>query len=85
MRVKEWQGEVVFLHEVVPGAADRSYGIQVAKLAGLPRAVIERARTCWPSSKPRTAPSPQGFDDLPLLPRRRAAAATARKTTRSTR
>ena len=37
MRVKEWQGEVVFLHEVVPGAADRSYGIQVAKLAGLPR------------------------------------------------
>ena len=37
VRVKEWQGEVVFLHEVVPGAADRSYGIQVAKLAGLPR------------------------------------------------
>src|SRR6202008_4608192 len=44
VRVKEWQGEVVFLHEVVPGAADRSYGIQVAKLAGLPAAVIERAR-----------------------------------------
>ena len=36
MRVKEWQGDVVFLHEVVAGAADRSYGIQVAKLAGLP-------------------------------------------------
>ena len=44
MRVKEWQGEVVFLHEVVAGAADRSYGIQVAKLAGLPPSVIERAR-----------------------------------------
>src|SRR6185437_5697320 len=44
VRVKEWQGEVVFLHEVVPGAADRSYGIQVAKLAGLPAAVIERAK-----------------------------------------
>ena len=44
MRVKEWQGEVVFLHEVVPGAADRSYGIQVAKLAGLPASVIERAK-----------------------------------------
>ena len=43
MRVKEWQGEVVFLHEVAPGAADRSYGIQVAKLAGLPKAVIRRA------------------------------------------
>ena len=44
MRVKEWQGEVVFLHEVAPGAADRSYGIQVAKLAGLPAPVIARAR-----------------------------------------
>ena len=44
MRVKEWQGDVVFLHEVMPGAADRSYGIQVAKLAGLPCSVIERAK-----------------------------------------
>jgi DNA mismatch repair protein MutS len=44
VRATEWQGEVVFLHEVVPGAADRSYGLQVARLAGLPRAVIERAR-----------------------------------------
>ena len=44
VRVKEWQGEVVFLHEVTAGAADRSYGIQVAKLAGLPARVIERAK-----------------------------------------
>jgi len=43
MRVKEWQGDVVFLHEVAPGAADRSYGIHVAKLAGLPAAVTTRA------------------------------------------
>src|SRR6185437_994429 len=43
MRVKEWQGDVVFLHEVAAGAADRSYGIHVAKLAGLPPAVIGRA------------------------------------------
>jgi DNA mismatch repair protein MutS len=43
MRVKEWQGDVVFLHEVAPGAADRSYGIHVAKLAGLPQPVIARA------------------------------------------
>ncbi len=43
MRVKEWKGEVVFLHEVAPGAADRSYGIHVAKLAGLPTPVIQRA------------------------------------------
>ena len=41
--VKEWEGEVVFLHEVTRGAADRSYGIQVAKLAGLPTTVIKRS------------------------------------------
>jgi DNA mismatch repair protein MutS len=42
--VKEWEGEVVFLHEVRKGAADRSYGVQVARLAGLPAAVVERAK-----------------------------------------
>ncbi|MEL7203955.1 MAG: DNA mismatch repair protein MutS [Pseudomonadota bacterium] len=42
--VKEWDGEVIFLHEVRKGAADRSYGIQVAKLAGLPANVVARAR-----------------------------------------
>ena len=43
MRVKEWQGDVVFLHEVAPGTADRSYGIHVARLAGLPLAAVARA------------------------------------------
>ena len=43
MRVKEFQGDVVFLHEVAPGTADRSYGIHVAKLAGLPKSVTARA------------------------------------------
>ena len=43
--VKEWEGEVIFLHEVRKGAADRSYGVQVARLAGLPASVIERAKT----------------------------------------
>jgi DNA mismatch repair protein MutS len=42
--VREWEGEVVFLHEVRPGAADRSYGVQVARLAGLPESVVARAR-----------------------------------------
>ncbi|MFD3188892.1 DNA mismatch repair protein MutS [Sedimentitalea sp. HM32M-2] len=42
--VKEWQGEVIFLHEVRKGAADRSYGVQVAQLAGLPKSVLDRAR-----------------------------------------
>jgi DNA mismatch repair protein MutS len=43
MDVREWRDEIVFLHKVMPGAADRSYGIQVAKLAGLPKAVTRRA------------------------------------------
>ena len=42
--VREWHDEIVFLHKVKPGAADRSYGIQVAKLAGLPDRVVARAR-----------------------------------------
>ncbi|HCJ65785.1 MAG TPA: hypothetical protein DHV62_00270, partial [Elusimicrobia bacterium] len=41
--VKEWGEEIIFLHKIIPGAADRSYGIQVAKLAGLPEKVILRA------------------------------------------
>ena len=44
MRVKEWESEVVFLHEVISGAADQSYGVHVAKLAGLPPAVVARAQ-----------------------------------------
>lgn len=44
LKVKEWDGDVIFLHEIMPGAADRSYGLQVAKLAGLPEPVVGRAR-----------------------------------------
>ncbi|WMS43371.1 DNA mismatch repair protein MutS [Acuticoccus sp. MNP-M23] len=44
MRVKEWRGDIVFLHQVTVGAADRSYGVQVARLAGLPVPVVRRAR-----------------------------------------
>lgn len=43
MRIREWQSKVIFLHEVIPGSADKSYGIHVAALAGLPEPVIERA------------------------------------------
>jgi DNA mismatch repair protein MutS len=67
MRVKEWHGEVVFLHEVMPGAADRSYGIQVAKLAGLPVTVIERAKTVLAKLEADDRTSPRGFEDLPLF------------------
>ena len=44
LRAKEWDGDLVFLHDVAAGAADKSYGVQVAKLAGLPPAAVERAR-----------------------------------------
>jgi DNA mismatch repair protein MutS len=68
VRVKEWHGDVVFLHEVVAGAADRSYGIQVAKLAGLPGAVIERAKLVLAQleSQDRTS-ARKLIDDLPLF------------------
>jgi DNA mismatch repair protein MutS len=69
MRVKEWHGDVVFLHEVVPGAADRSYGIQVAKLAGLPPPVIERAKLVLAQleAEDGTSPARKLIDDLPLF------------------
>jgi DNA mismatch repair protein MutS len=69
VRVKEWQGDVVFLHEVVAGAADRSYGIAVAKLAGLPAAVIERAKLILAEleAEDRTSHARRLIDDLPLF------------------
>jgi DNA mismatch repair protein MutS len=69
MRVKEWKDTVVFLHEVAPGAADRSYGIQVAKLAGLPKAVIERSRDVLRALEDvREGHKPLArIDDLPLF------------------
>ena len=69
MRVKEWQGDVVFLHEVVAGAADRSYGIAVAKLAGLPASVIERAKVVLAQieAEDRVSPARRLIDALPLF------------------
>ncbi|HEY4265083.1 MAG TPA: DNA mismatch repair protein MutS, partial [Micropepsaceae bacterium] len=69
MRVKEWKDNVVFLHEVAPGAADRSYGIQVAKLAGLPGAVTARATEVLRAlEEGREGHKPLArIDDLPLF------------------
>jgi len=69
MRVKEWKDNIVFLHEVAPGAADRSYGIQVAKLAGLPKPVIDRALGVLRAlEEGREGHKPQAkIDDLPLF------------------
>ena len=83
--VKEWEGEVIFLHEVKRGAADRSYGVQVARLAGLPASVIDRARIVLETlekgdrdgAKPATL-----IDDLPLF--RAAPAAPPPRTLKAT-
>jgi len=69
--VKEWQGDVIFLHEVKQGAADRSYGVQVAKLAGLPPIVVERARVVLEQlekgDREGTSQKSRVIDDLPLF------------------
>lgn len=68
--VREWEGEVIFLHEVRKGAADRSYGVQVARLAGLPASVVDRARTVLDAleSGERQSARPMALiDDLPLF------------------
>jgi DNA mismatch repair protein MutS len=69
MRVKEWQGEVVFLHEVAPGAADRSYGIHVAKLAGLPASAVARAEAVLTTLEQgqQAGALSKLADDLPLF------------------
>lgn len=68
VRVKEWRGEVVFLHEVLPGSADRSYGIQVAKLAGLPPSVVSRAKAVLAKLEANDRGQPKTLiDDLPLF------------------
>jgi DNA mismatch repair protein MutS len=69
MRVREWNDTIVFLHEVVPGVADRSYGIHVAKLAGLPQAVVGRAQDVLKALEDgREGHKPLArIDDLPLF------------------
>ncbi|HYD23567.1 MAG TPA: DNA mismatch repair protein MutS [Croceibacterium sp.] len=76
VRAKEWKGELVLLHEVAPGAADRSYGLAVAKLAGVPKDVIARAREVLgrlEKGRAETGGLAAGLGELPLF----AAAAAA--------
>jgi DNA mismatch repair protein MutS len=77
MNVREWGGDVVFLHEVVYGAADRSYGIQVAKLAGLPASVVARAKEVLAMLEEGEAARAGArlIDDLPLFSTARGPAA----------
>ena len=69
MRVREWRGEVVFLHSVAPGTAERSWGLHVAKLAGVPRAVLARAGQVLASLEDRARGLDPLSDELPLLAR----------------
>jgi DNA mismatch repair protein MutS len=70
VRAREWKGDLVLLHEVADGAADRSYGIAVAKLAGLPAGVVARARSVLAkleAGRDATGGIAAGLDDLPLF------------------
>jgi DNA mismatch repair protein MutS len=70
VRAREWKGDLVLLHEVADGAADRSYGIAVAKLAGLPPAVVARARSVLAkleAGRDATGGIAAGLGDLPLF------------------
>ena len=70
VRAREWKGDLVLLHEVAEGAADRSYGIAVARLAGLPPAVVTRAKdvlTKLEKGREATGGIAAGLDDLPLF------------------
>ena len=81
VRAREWKGELVLLHELADGPADRSYGIAVARLAGMPPAAIARARAVLArleAGRARTGGLAAGLDDLPLF----AAAAQAEAASR---
>jgi DNA mismatch repair protein MutS len=70
VRAREWKGDLVLLHEVTDGAADRSYGIAVAKLAGLPPTVVARAKSVLAkleAGRDATGGIAGGLDDLPLF------------------
>ena len=83
VRAREWKGDLVLLHEVANGPADRSYGLAVAKLAGLPAPVLARARSVLAKleqGRAATGGIAAGLDDLPLF-----AAAARRRRRRPTR
>ena len=70
VRAREWKGELVLLHELADGPADRSYGIAVARLAGLPPTVVARAKSVLAkleAGRDATGGIAAGLDDLPLF------------------
>ena len=67
LRAKEWEGELVFLHDVRPGPADKSYGVQVAKLAGLPPQAVARAKSVLETLETDHTNSSAALGALPLF------------------
>jgi DNA mismatch repair protein MutS len=70
VQVREWRGDLVFLHQLVPGGADKSYGISVARLAGVPAPVLARAKAVLARLEARTAATgglAAGLHELPLF------------------
>ena len=70
VRAREWKGDLVLLHEVAEGPADRSYGIAVARLAGMPPAAVARAKAVLAkleAGRAKTGGLAAGLDDLPLF------------------
>ncbi len=67
LRAKEWEGDLVFLHDVRPGAADKSYGIQVARLAGVPQPAIDRAKAVLTRLENDHSETGSALTDLPLF------------------
>lgn len=77
-RVREWKGDLVFLHQIAPGAADKSYGLAVARLAGVPQPVLARARSVLArleANREKTGGLAAGLTELPLFSSAPAAAA----------
>ncbi|WP_422059427.1 DNA mismatch repair protein MutS [Sphingopyxis sp.] len=82
VRAREWQGDLVLLHEVAEGPADRSYGLAVARLAGVPAGVVKRAEAVLAkleAGREKTGGLAAGLDDLPLFAATLAAAPAAVK------
>ncbi len=77
--VREWQDQVVFLHKIVAGAADKSYGIHVARLAGVPGGVVERAKQILAQLENQALDSQGEREDCPAAPLRRSAADALRR------
>jgi DNA mismatch repair protein MutS len=73
MRVREWKNEVVFLHSVGPGVAEKSWGLHVAKLAGVPRGVLTRANQVLLALEARARGLDPLSDELPLFAQARPA------------